>query len=327
MAVTRTNVMTDIAARGAYIQGVQALKAEFPAGATTDKLGVNGPKQQLSTWDLFVMWHGRASSMSQNTVIHQGPVFLPWHRWMLLLMEANIARALGRPNFALPYWDWAVDGNQPKAQQPASAIFAKEAFGGGRGSQQQEAPVPDGPFGSTGSFVVRVVQSPTAGLISVSRPLRRRLGVLTRLPRQADVTGNLAVTPYDASPYNGTSTGGMRNQLEGWAPSTRTQPVHLHNQVHVFIGGDMEKSTSPNDPLFYMNHANIDRIWAAWQQQHATLPTAERYPTGAGVPAGHRLTDSLYSALTNRLTAGAVIPKVNEMISTSALYAYDMLPT
>ena len=119
----------------------------------------------------------------------------------------------------------------------------------------------------------------------------------------------------------------MRNKLEGWSPDTRQQPApHLHNQVHVFIGGDMEQGTSPNDPLFYLNHANIDRLWAAWQQKHLALPASQRYPTATAVPAGHKLTDELYSALTQRLPNAPVTPKVREMLNVAPFYAYDQLP-
>jgi tyrosinase len=27
-------------------------------------------------------------------------------------------------------------------------------------------------------------------------------------------------------------------------------------------------STSPNDPVFFLNHANVDRLWAEWQTAH-----------------------------------------------------------
>lgn len=38
-----------------------------------------------------------------------------------------------------------------------------------------------------------------------------------------------------------------------------------HNPVHDIIGGAMSNITfSPADPLFYVHHANIDRLWAAW---------------------------------------------------------------
>lgn len=31
---------------------------------------------------------------------------------------------------------------------------------------------------------------------------------------------------------------------------------------------------SPGDPLFYLNHAQVDRIWAIWQAQD---PTTRQY--------------------------------------------------
>jgi tyrosinase len=49
----------------------------------------------------------------------------------------------------------------------------------------------------------------------------------------------------------------------------------LHGGVHVAVGGDnpatagqMAGANSPADPLFWVHHANIDRIWAAWQSTH-----------------------------------------------------------
>lgn len=35
--------------------------------------------------------------------------------------------------------------------------------------------------------------------------------------------------------------------------------------------------TSPLDPLFYLNHANVDRIWAQWQAQN---PTSRQFDVG-----------------------------------------------
>jgi tyrosinase len=29
--------------------------------------------------------------------------------------------------------------------------------------------------------------------------------------------------------------------------------------------------TAPTDPIFWMHHANIDRLWSQWQQTHAGL--------------------------------------------------------
>jgi tyrosinase len=39
----------------------------------------------------------------------------------------------------------------------------------------------------------------------------------------------------------------------------------IHGGVHMAVGGDMAGPASPTDPLFFLHHANIDRLWAAWQ--------------------------------------------------------------
>ncbi len=40
----------------------------------------------------------------------------------------------------------------------------------------------------------------------------------------------------------------------------------VHNSGHVWVGGSMGGIlTAPTDPVFWMHHAEIDRIWAEWQ--------------------------------------------------------------
>ena len=42
-----------------------------------------------------------------------------------------------------------------------------------------------------------------------------------------------------------------------------------HNRGHVWVGGDMANvMTSPRDPAFWFHHAQVDRIWALWQQNN-----------------------------------------------------------
>lgn len=50
-----------------------------------------------------------------------------------------------------------------------------------------------------------------------------------------------------------------------------------HGSVHVRVGGDMGGvPTASYDPLFFLHHANVDRIWARWQSLHpGALPAAE----------------------------------------------------
>jgi len=43
---------------------------------------------------------------------------------------------------------------------------------------------------------------------------------------------------------------------------------HGHAWMHAFAGGDMTLAeTAPNDPAFWLHHANVDRIWASWSRQ------------------------------------------------------------
>ncbi|RYZ56826.1 MAG: hypothetical protein EOP07_11540 [Proteobacteria bacterium] len=47
-----------------------------------------------------------------------------------------------------------------------------------------------------------------------------------------------------------------------------------HNAVHTNVGGEMLGSNAPLDPIFWLVHANIDRIWATWalQNSNAVIP-------------------------------------------------------
>lgn len=44
----------------------------------------------------------------------------------------------------------------------------------------------------------------------------------------------------------------------------------IHNSVHGWVGGNTGTMSfldrAPADPIFWMHHANIDRLWAVWQQ-------------------------------------------------------------
>lgn len=45
-----------------------------------------------------------------------------------------------------------------------------------------------------------------------------------------------------------------------------TQLEFAHNNVHGWVGGTMANiEISPADPLFWMHHAQIDRLWSRWQ--------------------------------------------------------------
>ena len=325
----RRNILTSNTARDGFIQGVRALSQE-PVGLTTAELEIAGPDTQLSTWDLFALWHyftmGIATPPgSGRNAAHRGPVFLPWHRWMLFLLESHLQRVLGDSDFGLPYWDWAADGDRPRARQLDGLLWTAGYMGG------SGFPVFDGPFAfdpvDASSFRVRVWESVFTGQLEVAnRGLWRNLGQdpnVRTLPTTAMVMNSLNFRRYDTPPYDSSSTRGFRNRIEGWAG--RSVPG-LHNRIHVWVGGDMGPGTSPNDPVFYLNHCNVDRIWEGWQGRWGQVyePGASADPT----LEGQRLNDELVSMLTE------VQPLVSQMLNLDEFLAdnpsrvptYDVLP-
>jgi hypothetical protein len=51
-----------------------------------------------------------------------------------------------------------------------------------------------------------------------------------------------------------------------------------HFFTHFALGGDMaEFSTVGGDPIFYLHHANIDRLWESWNRLGNTNPTDAAY--------------------------------------------------
>jgi hypothetical protein len=49
----------------------------------------------------------------------------------------------------------------------------------------------------------------------------------------------------------------------------------VHGGVHVRTGGDMSSvPTAAYDPIFFLHHANCDRLWAKWQATHPGLTPA-----------------------------------------------------
>ncbi|MEU6294135.1 tyrosinase MelC2 [Streptomyces erythrochromogenes] len=201
------------------------------------------------SYDRFVTTHNgfiMSDTDSGDRVGHRSPSFLPWHRRFLLEFEEALQKV--DASVALPYWDWTVD------RTTRSTLWAPDFLGGtGRARDGQ---VIDGPFAySTGRWNVDVRVD--------GRPyLRRALGAgVAQLPTRAEVDSVLAMPVYDMAPWN-SSSNGFRNHLEGW------RGVNLHNRVHVWVGGQMSTGVSPNDPVFWMHHAFIDKLWADWQAKH-----------------------------------------------------------
>lgn len=242
------------------------------------------------TYDQYVQTH-----MNAMADAHRGPAFLPWHREFLRRFELDLAKI--DPGVTLPYWNWTVDNS------PTSSIWDPSFLGGnGRPSDGQ---VMTGPFAfSAGSWTL-AFDGPA---------LRRRFGLSApALPTPADVAGALGETVYDVFPYTLSSPSGFRNRLEGWISGPQ-----LHNLVHVWVGGSMGPMSSPNDPVFFLHHCFVDKVWADWQALH---PGAGYVPV-SGAPPGHNLGD----AMQPWLAGGETITPASLLDHHALGYAYDTEP-
>lgn len=329
MTVTRRSILSSATARNRYLDGVVAL-AQEDSGMTTSAVNgflstgvpgyrIYGKNQGLSTWDLFVIWHHLVMSLPTTpsrplrNLAHGGPVFFPWHRMFLLRLEEQLQRVTGDASTALPYWDWAADGALDPADQPASALWQADALGESSG---------DVVSGRLAGLRVRLEGYGTQLWSVDARPLRRRAAHdIDRLPTTADVRwalGDPADGDYDRSQWDAAGDA-FRNRVEGWldpAPVGGQRAPQLHNRVHVWVGGDMSPGSSPNDPVFYLNHCNVDRIWEAWMTRHGRMyrPIAG----DPGAPNGHKLDDSLVALL------GASL-KPSDVLDVANRYDYDDL--
>ncbi|HLZ00847.1 MAG TPA: tyrosinase family protein [Bradyrhizobium sp.] len=194
---------------------------------------------------------------------HGSWYFLPWHRGYLLALEAVVRDAitqLGGPGatWALPYWNYL----RPNQNQLPPAFAS-----------------PDWPNG-TGDNPLYVVQ---------------RYGV--------DGSGNVVI-PTDqieqnalgdakfVGPGQGGSQGfgGVRTGFAHSGTSHGGVEMQPHDMVHVLVGGGDDQNPglmsvpdlAGNDPIFYLHHANIDRLWEVWNKSRPshTDPTEARWVKG-----------------------------------------------
>ncbi|MFJ5263146.1 tyrosinase family protein [Streptomyces sp. NPDC088387] len=210
-------------------------------------------------YDEFVTTHNRfimADTDNGPRTGHRSPSFLPWHRRFLLDFERALQAV--DATVALPYWDWSTD------RSVRASLWAPDFLGGT--GRARDGRVTDGPFAAeAGAWPITV-------RVDGRAYLRRSLGGSVReLPTRAEVESVLSMATYDMAPWNSASDG-FRNHLEGW------RGVNLHNRVHVWVGGQMATGVSPNDPVFWLHHAYVDKLWTEWQRRHPGgryLPAAD----------------------------------------------------
>ena len=304
MASIRENIYNSAMVRDDYLNaclnmnqtsaGISAAQVSQFLQDNNIPLGMRGINQDLSIYDIFVLWHVVAMSvnLSEGNAAHGGPIFLPWHRLYMIRLEEMMQQMLSKPDFGLPYWDWAEDGELPASLQWRADLWNSNYLGEARGAVRS---------GILGDMRVRLVMSSSsAELISINpRPIERAAGQgIFSLPIKQDEQRVLNQSIYDAPPWN-TRAQGHRNDLEGWING----PPQMHNRVHVWIGGDMSPGSSPNDPVFFLNHCNVDRIWENWMGRNGRI-YAPRANQG---PSGHRINDLMVSLIGGTLTPADVL--------------------
>jgi tyrosinase len=232
----------------------------------------------------------RPGEPNWNECQHQTWFFLPWHRGYLACFEAIVAAAvkeLGGPSdWALPYWDYS--SGAPNARKMPRAFLdggSSNPLWAPRRRQWDTDPnfelnagyVDTGPALGNGTF-------PSGGM---------------------GVPAGFGGPVTDFMHYGvraGYSSGALENQP--------------HNLVHDNISGWMgNPDTAALDPIFWLHHANIDRLWEVWVQRWGAgaNPGQPRWRSGT--------TFRLFEAGGNRYTFNA-----NDMIDTRAIlggYEYD----
>ena len=177
---------------------------------------------------------------------HGSWFFLPWHRAYLLFFErivASTVTALGGPaGWTLPYWNYSDPAN-------AGARTLPLAF--------QQPKLPDGTPNAL--FVPSPNRAPAANS-------NQTVGT----PDDADISDCLGksdfvntgvVQQFGGGPTGFSHGGGVMGACE----------LGPHGSMHGAVGGPSgwmsAFDTAALDPIFWLHHANIDRLWELWRRQ------------------------------------------------------------
>jgi tyrosinase len=242
-----------------YARAVKALK-----GVTdpSDPRGwpylarIHGATQPQNTWPQGVDdW---------NSCQHGSWFFLPWHRMYLHYFEQivrDVIVQLGGPSdWALPFWDYSADPARSTTLALPPAFVATTWPDPGPNPLREEARAPGIRDGSPVD-----VEDVRLGTWTVSFS-----------------------TDFLTRPSFGGPVTGWHHPPQG-AGLLETQP---HGTIHVDVGGPTGLmsafATAPLDPIFWLHHCNIDRLWEVWRNlQNTELPTVTpwldfQFPFGSG---------------------------------------------
>lgn len=185
--------------------------------------------------------------------------FLPWHRAYLRWFESVIQDEIGGVEgaaWALPFWGYDLDAPATARRLPPELVVETRTI--------------DGQVVDNALFT----DQRRSDLISPTQP-----GELD--PTQATAVAAMANVRY-AEAYPEVGFGGRLPPSAAFGDLEQTP----HNDIHVaFSPGLMDHPyTAAQDPVFWMHHANIDRLWEVWLSAPWALPI----PQDPDVPANVR---------------------------------------
>ncbi|HEY4143795.1 tyrosinase family protein [Pinirhizobacter sp.] len=211
---------------------------------------------------------------------HGNAWFFPWHRGYLYWFECIARKLLMKPSFALPYWDWTSASDMPAAFFRGDLLDTRatgfihdfptfndkfrgpmETFWSKLNNNQRNA------LNQRGMDTFEKFWS--AVHIYFSRGTGRKFG-----PDNRGLTGDAleavslpiltnALAPSTFEEFGGSMVD-QHNAMGGSPGMVESQP---HNLVHEAIGGYMGDFMSAADPVFWLHHCNIDRLWDIWMER------------------------------------------------------------
>ncbi|KAJ3221300.1 hypothetical protein HK099_003604 [Clydaea vesicula] len=190
---------------------------------------------------------------------HSGTAsFLPWHRLLLSTLEAAMRECTGNNEIFIPYWDNGLDSQSPEKSLIWN-YFGKDGninndqIGRNEEDIKNYGECVDGPLKGV------LFQHVPPDMINQSPDcLRRDFGARSTNAETFTLVTLEVIDLIIREKDFGTMCAG----LEGL----------YHGKVHAWVGGHMGGlETATNDPIFYMHHANVDRLWSEWQLSNPDL--------------------------------------------------------
>ncbi|KAF4840646.1 Tyrosinase-like protein orsC [Colletotrichum siamense] len=266
MLATRRSL--SVAERTSYLK---AVKCMLRKPALTSKVDLPGVQNRFED---FMGDHIR-----QTNDTHFVGLFYPRHRLLVWAYEQEI-RACGFRG-AQPYWDWSLDSGSAEDFFNSPVFDTKTGFGGNgeflpfnTSGLSPLLPITDGKVPSaiadrSGGGCVH--DGPFANMTIHMGP-----GPSTAYKAQC-VRRDFVPSNFMASASVEAVSTGM--DYADFGSFTRQTELTVHGAGHVGVGGLYGVLTdawaSPGDPLFYLHHANMDRLWWSWQSKNLSTRLRE----------------------------------------------------